>query len=249
MGFMGAAVMVMAVACGGGGSDPDPTVAPDAGDTAVATTSPAAKAPAAEAPAAVDPSGGIDASDSTDQDAPVGDEAKPADASVYAPPVATATPVNSNIYDEFGFSIKLDVDTTFESVNLLVNGWTDKTADVSQGLATFNYKGADVVLFWEPQESTPQELADATYELHKLSKPESDLVAINQGDLVVDGQTGSFGGFLYTEPTSGSAAGGLIGTWACPAENRSMSLSATGSDSTALQIRFDRLISGFECGI
>lgn len=248
MGSIGAVIMLLVVACGGGGSDPEPVVAPDS-DTAVATTAPAAEAPAAEAPAAVDAGGDTDASDSTAQDAPVENESKSADSSVYAPPAATATPVNSNIYDEFGFSLKLDVDTTFESVDLLVNGWTGKTADVSQGLATFSYKGADVVLFWEPQQGTPQELADATYELHKLSKPESDLVAINQGDLVVDGETGSFGGFLYTEPTSGSAAGGLIGTWACPAENRSMSLSATGSDSTALQIRFDRLISGFECGI
>jgi len=131
-----------------------------------------------------------------------------------------------------------------------LSGWTGEAATNDQGLVTFTYNGADVVLFWEPQSgNTPQALLDTTYELQKLSKTNFAFTPINEGDLVVDGQAGKYGGFVYADDAGENASGGLIGAWACPETAKLISLTATSPDSTALQIRFDRLVSGFECGV
>ena len=241
----------MIVACGGG-SDADPvseaTTAPAVGDSVVPTTVPdavvAAKAETVTAAATVTAAETVTVAETAVAEALV---ATPT--TIVGTPAATATPIESNVFDGYGFTLKMDQDTQFASSDFSVSGWTGPTADNTQGLATFTYNGADIVLYWEPQTNTPQNVAASTYELQQLSKPTFDFVSINDGDLVIDGQTGSFGGFLYTDATGGNAVGGLIGAWACPANNQSIALTATGADATALQIRFDRLISGFECGI
>ena len=227
---IGAVVLAMVIACGGG-SDSDPeseaTTAPAAVDSVISTSVPTAMA----APTAV-----------TAVSTPVA-------TATVGPPAATPTPIETNVFEGYGFTLKMDQDAKFSSSDFTLRGWTGQAADNIQGLATFTYNGANIVLYWEPQTNTTQNVAASTYELQKLSKPEFDFVSINQGDLVVDGQNGSFGGFIYTDATGGNAVGGLIGAWTCPANNQSLSLTATGTDSTALQIRFDRLVSGFECGI
>jgi len=242
---VGAVVLVMILACGGGSdADPSPeaTTAPVTGDAVVAT---AVVAPETAAKAET-----VTAAETVTVAATAVAEALAATpTAVVGPPPATPTPIESNVFDGYGFVLKMDEDTQFASSDLSVSGWTGPTADNTQGLATFTYNGADVVLYWEPQTNTTQNVAASTYELQKLSKPGFDFVSINEGDLVVDGQAGSFGGFLYTDATGGNAVGGLIGAWICPANNQSIALTATGADATALQIRFDRLISGFECGI
>ena len=246
MGSISAAVLAMVIACGGGSdSDPEPeaTTAPAAGDSVVPTT-----VPTAVPTAVVDPEAAA-ASTVTAGATVVAEALAATPTAVVGPPAATATPIESNVFDGYGFTLKLDQDTQFASSDLAVTGWTGQVADNTQGLATFTYNGADIVLYWQPQTNTTQNVAASTFELQQLSKPEFDFVAINEGDLVVDGESGSFGGFLYTDATGGNAVGGLIGAWTCPATNQSLSLTATGADATALQIRFDRLISGFECGI
>ena len=131
-----------------------------------------------------------------------------------------------------------------------MSGWTGEAATDDQGLVTFIYNGADVVLFWEPQSgNSPQALVDSTYELQKLSKTNFAFTPINEGDLMVDGQAGKYGGFVYADETGENTIGGLIGAWTCPGTGKSISLTTTSPDSTTLQIRFDRLLSGFECGI
>ncbi|MCX8252167.1 MAG: hypothetical protein OTJ98_09990 [Dehalococcoidia bacterium] len=248
----------MTIACGGG-SDSDPeqeaTPAPAAGDAVIPTTVPTAVvAPEVVAPEAAEKAA-EKAETVTAAETVVSAETAVAEAlaatptALVGPPPPTATPIESNVFDGYGFTLKIDQDTQFASSDFAVTGWTGPEADNSQGLATFNYKGAGIVLYWEPQTNTPQNVAASTYELQQLSKPEFDFVSINEGDLVVDGEPGSFGGFLYTDATGGNPVGGLIGAWTCPANNQSLSLTATGSDATALQIRFDRLITGFECGI
>ena len=104
-------------------------------------------------------------------------------------------------------------------------------------------------MFWQPESSSsPQALVDSTYELQKLSQPEMNFAPINEGDLVVDGESGRFGGFVTADSSGENASGGLIGAWTCQQTGTSISLTATSPDATALQIRFDRLVSGFECG-
>lgn len=256
MGSISAAVLAMVIACGGGSdSDPEPeaTTAPAAGDVVVPTTVVPitvvpTTVPTAVPTAVVDPEAAA-AATVTAGVTIVAEALAATPTKIVGPPAATATPIESNVFDGYGFTLKLDQDTQFASSDLAVTGWTGQVADNTQGLATFTYNGADIVLYWEPQTNTTQNVAASTFELQQLSKPEFDFVAINEGDLVVDGESGSFGGFLYTDSTGGNAVGGLIGAWTCPATNQSLSLTATGADATALQIRFDRLISGFECGI
>ena len=67
------------------------------------------------------------------------------------------------------------------------------------------------------------------------------------GILTVNGESGRFGGFVATESSGGSAGGGLIGAWNCAGKGSAFSLTATGPDATALQVRFDRLVAGFKC--
>ncbi len=164
-----------------------------------------------------------------------------------ATPTATPDPL-TNVYDRYGFTVELDQDATFASSNLNVGGWSDADPDSSQGLMTFNYNGANIVIFWQPQKGdTPQDTVDLTYQLQQLSNPALTFAALSEGDLAVDGGAGKFVGFLTSEFSGENASGGLIGAWTCPESATQVSLTATSPDSTALQIRFDRLTSGFSC--
>ena len=161
----------------------------------------------------------------------------------------TPTPVPlTNVYNKYGFKVELDQDATFATANLNINGWTDSVADEAQGLMTFDYNGANVVLFWQPQNGdTPQETVDLTYQLQQLGNPDQTFATLSEGALTIDGADGRFVGFLTSDASGGNASGGLIGAWTCSDSETQISLTATGPDSTALQIRFDRLTSGFTC--
>ena len=161
----------------------------------------------------------------------------------------TPTPVPlTNVYDKYGFKVELDQDATFATANLNINGWTDSVADQAQGLMTFDYNGANVVMFWQPQNGdTPQETVDLTYRLQQLGKPDQTFAPLSEGALTIDGGDGRFVGFLTSDVSGGNASGELIGAWTCADSETQISLTATGPDSTALQIRFDRLTSGFSC--
>lgn len=245
-----AAALVLIVACSSGGSDPTPaptpTPIPPATDEPTAIPAPA-PAELAKAEPTVGP---------TAVPAPtVAPAPPPAPTSTPRPtstptPIPTATPVVSNVFDAFGFSLQLDQDATFASSNIALRGWTESEANNDQGLLSFTYNGATVVMFWEPQTGdSPQAMVDATYELQKLSRPDVTFTLINEGDLTVDGETGRFGGFVTADSLGGDPDGGLIGAWTCEGSGITTSLTVNSPDSTALQIRFDRLISGYECAV
>lgn len=232
--------LILIVACSGGESTPDvapaSTSIPDvAQDPAPAPTPVATELQRIEPTAVPTPA------------------SAPVTASTPAPtatptPLPTSTPVVSNVFDGFGFTLQLDQDANFGSSDLLVKGWTESEASNDQGLLTFTYTGADVVFFWKPQNNdVPQTVVDSTYELQKLSQPDVNFTPINEGDLTVDGEAGKFGGFVTADSSGGSVNGGLIGAWTCQQSGTSFSLTTLSPDSTALQIRFDRLISGFQC--
>jgi len=148
----------------------------------------------------------------------------------------------------YGFTVELDQDASFQSSNLSIKGWTGTKADNEQGLMSFNYNGADIVIFWQPDPGAgPKAAVDLTYEVQKLSKPNLNFVPISEGDITVDGETGRFGGYLASDSSGENASGGLIGAWTCNSTGTQVSLTASGPDATALQIRFDRLTSGFKC--
>ena len=164
-------------------------------------------------------------------------------------PTSTPTPVPlTNIFNTFGFSVELDQDATFQSADLNITGWTGDDADNEQGLMTFTYNGANVVLFWEPESgNSPQATVDLTYQIQKGSQPNLIFVPISEGDMTIDGETGRFGGYLASDSSGAGTSGGLIGAWTCQTVGTQLSLTVSGPDAPALQIRFDRLTSGFSC--
>lgn len=164
-------------------------------------------------------------------------------------PVPTVAPIpESNVFDGFGFTVALDKDATFSSSNLTISGMSNDTADQRQGLLTFEYNGANIVLFWLPTaDDSPSAVMESTYQLLRDSQLPHILTPISDGDILVDDQSGKFGGFVATDSSGDNAGGGLIAAWSCNNLEITLSLIVTGSDATLLQIRFDRLISGFKC--
>jgi len=161
------------------------------------------------------------------------------------PPTPTPLPY---VYDAYGFIMALDSGSSFETVNLATTGLTGTEADLAQGMLTFVYKGVSVLLYWLPAEQqTPPAIVSSTYQSVVSNQPSVTFRTINEGEILVSGETGWYGGFVATDSTGDGAGGGLMGAWICSESKTAFSLTATGSDATSLQIRFDRLISGFSC--
>ena len=157
-------------------------------------------------------------------------------------------PENGNHFSEYGFVIALDEDTDTLDSNLSVTGLLSEDAEKDQGLMTFEYNGADIALSWLPQDDlTAADLVDLGYSLLVDSQPDKEFIPFASGDIEIDGQLGSFGGLVVSDSGGTEAGGGLIGGWTCETQNTAFILMVTSPDSTVLQIRFDRVISGFEC--
>ena len=153
-----------------------------------------------------------------------------------------------NSFNEYGFNVSLDEDADLEGSNLSVTGLLSEYADFSQGLMSFNYNGADIALSWLPQDDLDSaDLVDLGYSLLVDSQPENEFMPLTDGDIEVDGEMGSFGGLFVTDSAGTEAGGGLIGGWICEDQNIGFMLMVTSPDATVLQIRFDRIVSGFEC--
>ena len=153
-----------------------------------------------------------------------------------------------NSFNEYGFNVSLDEDADLEGSDLSVTGLLSEYADFSQGLMSFNYNGADIALSWLPQDDLDSaDLVDLGYSLLVDSQPENEFIPLTDGDIEVDGEMGSFGGLFVTDSAGTEGGGGLIGGWICEDQNIGFMLMVTSPDSTVLQIRFDRIVSGFEC--
>ena len=162
-------------------------------------------------------------------------------------PTVNPTPL-PNLFNEFGFTLLLDEDARFSSSNLAISGMSKDAADGQQGLLTFEYNGADIAIFWLPTtDDTPATVIESTYQLLRDSQPSNILIPVSDGDISIDDEPGKFGGFVATNSTGENAGGGLIAAWACQELGITLALVVTGSDATVLQIRFDRLVSGFIC--
>ena len=164
------------------------------------------------------------------------------------PPTPTPTPITT-VFKVHGFTLKLDPDADFVASGLDVTGFTETEADESQGLLRLDYNGADVVFYWQPSTAgvEPQQSVDSAFGIFSSSKPSTIFIAISEGDLIVDGQAGRFGGFVSTAASGGGTGGGLIGAWNCMTTSTSFTLTVSGYDSTVIQIRFDRLVENFAC--
>ena len=172
---------------------------------------------------------------------------------VTATPMQTSTPAIQttplpNIFDEFGFTLALDEDASFSSSKLVISGMSGDDADRQQGLLTFEYNGSDIVMFWlSATDDPPAAMIESTYQLLKVSQPSNILTPVSDGDIVIDDEPGRFGGFVASDSSGSNVGGGLLAAWTCQELGITLSLIVTGLDPTTLQIRFDRLTSGFKC--
>ena len=170
-----------------------------------------------------------------------------------APTSVAATPTvvvaeMGNQFKRYGFSLVVDEDTDLIASGLTVTGLLSDNPDESQGLLSFEYNGADIALSWLPREDlTSADLVDLGYSLLVDSQPENEFIPFADGDIEVGNQPGRFGGLVVSGSDGVGAGGGLIGGWVCGTQDIGFILIATSPDSTVLQIRFDRVISGFKC--
>ncbi|MCH2321554.1 MAG: hypothetical protein MK384_07890 [SAR202 cluster bacterium] len=242
LGFSSFSLMVFVIGCGDGNDDSSP-VAIEPTAVVVQAVATVAPAPSTATPKPVPP---------TATPKPVPPTATPVPPTATpVPPTATstATPVPNNTYKTYGFTLKLDPDTDFESTGLNASGYTKSPADNSQGLLTFSYNGANVILYWQPASTDvqPQQAVVNALSLLSNGSPTITFTAVSEGDIVVDSIAGRFGGFVSTNSDGTAAGGGLIGAWDCTSTSSNFSLIVSSADSTVLQIRFDRIIENFSC--
>ena len=168
------------------------------------------------------------------------------------PPTVEPTPL-SEVFEIHGFTLSLDPNSSFVASGLDVSGLTETEADESQGILRLNYNGADVVFYWQPNESGTdfESQAEVALALLAASKPSRTFTIISQGEISPGGEDGIYSGFLSTAsdqsaPTAEGSGGGLIGAWQCG--DIAFTMTVSGPDATVIQIRFDRLVENFECG-
>ena len=167
-------------------------------------------------------------------------------------PTATVAPQKyvaseySNVLSQFGFSISLEEDVDFGQFGVQVSGVSLNHADGQQGLITFDYNAVDVAVIWLPNEGqAPEEVIGGAYFLLQSAQPNNSFTVINSGAVMVAQTEGYFSGFLMTDVNGNGIGGGLMGAWNC--DKTDFTIIVTGDDPTVLQIRFDRLLSGFAC--
>ena len=258
LGFSSFSLMVFVIGCGDGNDDSSP-VAIEPTAVVVQAVATVAPAPSTATPKPVPPTATPKPVPPTA--IPVPPTAIPVPpTAIPVPPTATpvpptatstasATPVPNNTYKTYGFTLKLDPDTDFESTGLNASGYTKSPADNSQGLLTFSYNGANVILYWQPASTDvqPQQAVVNALSLLSNGSPTITFTAVSEGDIVVDSIAGRFGGFVSTNSDGTAAGGGLIGAWDCTSTSSNFSLIVSSADSTVLQIRFDRIIENFSC--
>ena len=157
-------------------------------------------------------------------------------------PVPTVAKIEGFTYDKFGFTLRLDNETTITDL-----GWTETAADKDQGLLSFDYSGTNVLVLWVSAAGEQAMLSDA-YTILQTVEPDLTFTAISEGIIEVANGSGIFGGFVLTDQAGASAGGGLIGAWVCPQTKTGMALTIISANATTLQVRFNRVLQGVECG-
>ena len=244
-----AAILVAAVACGGPATDtgsgsteqvdaqplPSPTYTP------VPTTTPVPPSPTL-VPTIIVPATATPTPTPTQTPTPT-----PTPTPTATPtPTMTPTPtpvVRGFTYDKYGFSLHLD-----EEKEISDFGYLETDPSETQGLLSFEYEGANVLVIWvQDENATTEAMLKDTYQLVQDASSDLSFTAISEGDITISGQPGRFGSLVATDAAGVSSGGALIGAWVCAESNTVMSLTVSSSNATILQVRFDRLVQGSEC--
>lgn len=144
--------------------------------------------------------------------------------------------------DKYGFELNL-----FGEVLVDISGITSDEASKTEGRLSFPYSGANVALLWLPMDDlTTPDFLSTTYGILKSSQPDFQFEPKNQGELPAVGAWGIYGTFTASKNNQ-IVGGGLIGSWACREDNTIFSITVTGLDVTTVQIRFNELVTSFDC--
>ncbi|PKB83580.1 MAG: hypothetical protein BZY88_01735 [SAR202 cluster bacterium Io17-Chloro-G9] len=142
------------------------------------------------------------------------------------------------VFDAFGFSLGVKRGAEVQAT---------ASATFQQGVISFAYGGVNAIMTWTPkEEANSLELVSGTYGLLQSNQQSLNFETITDGEIIAGGEPGVFLGFKAVDAT-GSARGGLIGSWTCPVSDTSFTLTLTGTDTALVQVRFDELIDNFRC--
>ena len=157
----------------------------------------------------------------------------------------TLVPEQFTNIDEFGFALRLD-----GGVDVQGGGWTEAKPTAEQGRISFEAGGINAILIWSPAgDQSPLNFLADTYNILGGSQPDLTLEPATEGEIIVSQQDGIFGGFTTSDASGTVLGGGLIATWICPEPGTAYRLTVTGADFGVTQIRFDRLVGNFACGL
>ena len=142
----------------------------------------------------------------------------------------------------YGYELNL-----FGEVLVDITGISSEKATKTEGRLSFQYSGANVALLWLPMDDlTTPDFLSTTYGILKTSQPDFQFNPKNQGELPAVGAWGIYGTFTASKNNQ-IVGGGLIGSWACREDNTIFSITVTGLDVTTVQIRFNELVTSFDC--
>jgi len=157
-------------------------------------------------------------------------------------PVPTATPLGEfTVINSYGYSLGIDGTIDVDAI-----AWLGGGPDQNQGLVSFRSDGTAVILIWQPLQGQPLAvLTGLGLGVLQASQPTTVFTGIAEGVIDVKDRETAFGGFAGIDSGGTTIGGGLVGAWACEANEFILIL--TGADSTLVQIRFDRLLDNFDC--
>ena len=166
-------------------------------------------------------------------------------------PENTATPIAALTENKFlgpSFTLTLNEEFSFKETDYVISPLQGDQASREQGMFEFEYSGTNIVLYWLPTLGIlPEDLLASAYQLLTNSQPENVFTIIGEGTLQLTSEVGRYGAFLINNENTDEAGGGLIAAWTCDISETDFVVTTLGRDSTTLQIRFDRIINGFEC--
>ena len=160
---------------------------------------------------------------------------------IFASPTAAPTPTAEppRALSEFGFSLGLDR-------GAYINNLPGNTSD--QGMVQLEYSGVNVILSWVPANGvTNQGLVSGMFGLLQANQPGLTLETLSESVFNVGLESGLVLGFKSVDSSGDVSSGGLIGAWNCLDEETSFTIAVTGEDASVVQLRFNRLISNFQC--
>lgn len=160
--------------------------------------------------------------------------------------LATATPVPTVDYKEYGFSIPFPA-----TVSPVASGLVEEDASEDSGSLLASAGGVSLLLVWQTLDPpmTPQESVVGAFEiLQQGTDSNFEVLSAASDAFEVDGQSATYGTFRATDDDGQVAGIALIGGWVCESTGRSFAMAVTGQQVDAVQGSFFYFTDGFGCG-